>query len=85
MKAWTIHRYGSPDVLDLTEIDKPVPGDDEALVRVRTTSANPYDWHNIRGEPFIGRLMGGGLGCAAQSSASWAPTWRGRSRRSART
>lgn len=62
MKAWTIHRYGPPDVLDLTEIDKPVPGDDEALVRVRTTSANPYDWHNIRGEPLTGRLMGGGLG-----------------------
>lgn len=62
MKAWTIRRYGSPDLLDLTEIDKPVPDADEALVRVRTTSANPYDWHNIRGEPFIGRLMGGGLG-----------------------
>jgi len=59
MRAWTIHRYGSPDVLDLTEIDKPVPGDDEALVRVRTTSVNPYDWHNMRGEPFIARLMGG--------------------------
>jgi NADPH:quinone reductase-like Zn-dependent oxidoreductase len=62
VKAWTIRRYGSPDLLDLTEIDKPVPDADEALVRVRTTSANPYDWHNIRGEPFIGRLMGGGLG-----------------------
>jgi NADPH:quinone reductase-like Zn-dependent oxidoreductase len=62
VKAWTIQRYGSPDVLDLTEIDKPVPGDAEVLVRVRTTSANPYDWHNIRGEPLIGRLMGGGLG-----------------------
>jgi NADPH:quinone reductase-like Zn-dependent oxidoreductase len=62
VKAWTIQRYGSPDVLDLTELDKPVPGDDEALVRARTTSANAYDWHNIRGEPVIGRLMGGGLG-----------------------
>jgi NADPH:quinone reductase-like Zn-dependent oxidoreductase len=39
-----------------------VPGGGEVLVRVRTTSANPYDWNNIRGEPLIGRLMGGGLG-----------------------
>lgn len=61
MKAFVLRSYGSPDVLDLTDIDKPVPGDDEVLVlvRVRATSVNPYDWHNMRGEPYIGRLMGG--------------------------
>ncbi len=60
MKAFVLRSYGSPDVLALTDIDKPVPGDDEVLVRVRATSVNPYDWHNMRGEPYIGRLMGGG-------------------------
>jgi NADPH:quinone reductase-like Zn-dependent oxidoreductase len=59
MKAFVLRSYGSPDVLDLTEIDRPVPGEDEVLVRVRATSVNPYDWHNMRGEPFIARLMGG--------------------------
>ncbi|MEV4375375.1 NAD(P)-dependent alcohol dehydrogenase [Streptosporangium sp. NPDC049644] len=59
MKAFVLRAYGSPDVLDLTDVDKPVPRDDEVLVRVRATSVNPYDWHNMRGEPYIARLMGG--------------------------
>src|SRR6266498_1907849 len=59
MKAFVLRSYGSPDVLALTDIDKPVPGDGEVLVRVRATSVNPYDWHNMRGEPYIGRLLGG--------------------------
>ncbi|ACZ83630.1 NAD(P)-dependent alcohol dehydrogenase [Streptosporangium roseum] len=62
MKAFVLRSYGSPDVLDLTDIDKPVPGDDEVLVRVRATSVQPYDWHLMRGEPRIARLMGGGPG-----------------------
>ncbi|MFG1702781.1 NAD(P)-dependent alcohol dehydrogenase [Nonomuraea sp. M3C6] len=62
MKAFILRSYGSPDVLDLTEIDTPVPGDDEVLVRVRATSVQPYDWHFMRGEPYIARLMGGGPG-----------------------
>jgi NADPH:quinone reductase-like Zn-dependent oxidoreductase len=62
MKAFVLRSYGSPDVLDLTDIDQPVPGDDEVPVRVRATSVNPYDWHNMRGEPYIGRLLGGSLG-----------------------
>jgi NADPH:quinone reductase-like Zn-dependent oxidoreductase len=61
MKAFVLRSYGSPDVLDLMDIDKPVPADDEVLVRVRATSVNPYDWHSMRGEPFIARLMGLGL------------------------
>jgi NADPH:quinone reductase-like Zn-dependent oxidoreductase len=39
-----------------------VPADDEVLVRVHATSINPYDWHNMRGQPYIARLMPGGLG-----------------------
>src|SRR6266550_866217 len=62
MKAFILHSYGSADVLELTDIDKPVPADDEVLVRVRATSVNPYDWHHMRGEPRVARLMPGGLG-----------------------
>ncbi|MBB2914534.1 NADPH:quinone reductase-like Zn-dependent oxidoreductase [Streptosporangium becharense] len=62
MKAFVLRSYGSPDALELTEIDKPVPGDGEVLVRVRATSVQPYDWHLMRGEPYIARLMAGGPG-----------------------
>ncbi|WP_240778005.1 NAD(P)-dependent alcohol dehydrogenase [Nonomuraea basaltis] len=44
------------------DIDKPAPRDDEVLVRVRATSVQPYDWHLMRGEPRVARLMPGGLG-----------------------
>ncbi|GGL49585.1 NAD(P)-dependent alcohol dehydrogenase [Planomonospora parontospora] len=62
MKAFVLRSYGSTDALDLTEIDRPVPADDEVLVRVRATSVQPYDWHLMRGEPYIARLMAGGPG-----------------------
>ncbi|GGK94993.1 NADPH:quinone reductase [Planomonospora parontospora subsp. parontospora] len=62
MKAFVLRSYGSPDALQLTEIDKPVPAAGEVLVRVRATSVQPYDWHLMRGEPYIARLMGGGPG-----------------------
>jgi NADPH:quinone reductase-like Zn-dependent oxidoreductase len=62
MKAIVQDRYGSPDVLELREVDKPVPGDGEVLVRVRASSVQPYDWHHVRGEPYIARLMVGGVG-----------------------
>jgi NADPH:quinone reductase-like Zn-dependent oxidoreductase len=60
MKAFVTRSYGSP--LELTELDDPTPAPDEVLVRVRATSINPYDWHGITGEPYIARLMPGGLG-----------------------
>jgi NADPH:quinone reductase-like Zn-dependent oxidoreductase len=62
MKAFVLRSYGSPELLDLTDLDKPVPAADEALIRVRATSINPYDWHHMRGEPYIARLMPGTLG-----------------------
>ena len=62
MKAFVLRSYGSPDALDLTDLDEPVPADDEVLVRVLATSINPYDWHNMRGQPYVARLMPGGLG-----------------------
>ena len=53
------HRYGSPDVLEYTNIEKPLPGADEVLIRVRAASVNPYDWHFLRGTPTFIRLFTG--------------------------
>jgi len=51
VKAVVHRQYGSPDVLELVEIDKPEPADDEVLVRVRATSVNPADWYSMVGLP----------------------------------
>ena len=59
MKAITFDEYGSPDVLRLQEIDKPVVHEDDVLVRVRAASANPYDWHLLTGKPYLARLQFG--------------------------
>src|SRR5262249_837628 len=59
MKAITRDTYGSPDVLELREIDKPPLTPDGILVRVRAASINPYDWHMVRGIPYVVRLMEG--------------------------
>jgi NADPH:quinone reductase-like Zn-dependent oxidoreductase len=61
MKAVVYTNYGPPDVLQIKDIKKPVPNDDQVLVRVRAASVNPYDWHFIRGTPYIMRMMIGGL------------------------
>lgn len=59
MKAIVQHGYGAPnDVLKLTEVDMPAAGDQEVLVRVKASSANPWDWHFIRGEPVLMRPAG---------------------------
>ncbi len=60
MKAIVYHKYGSPDVLELKDIDMPVVRDDGVLVRVHAASINPLDWHFMRGAPYLVR-MGAGL------------------------
>ena len=61
MKAIVYHKYGSPDVLELKDVEKPTPKDDEVLVKVHAASLNAADWHLLRGKPFLVRLMGFGL------------------------
>ena len=61
MKAIVQDRYGPPDVLQLTDIDVPVPADNELLVRVHAAAVNARDWHIMRGDPYLARLV--------------APTW----------
>src|SRR5688572_33199213 len=55
MKAIVFERYGSPNVLELKEIDTPAPKDDQVLVRVQAASVNPIDWHRLRGQPLFVR------------------------------
>jgi NADPH:quinone reductase-like Zn-dependent oxidoreductase len=62
MKAFVLRSYGSADQLELADVDTPVPVGDEVLVRVRASSVNPYDWHLMRGEPYVARLMPGPMG-----------------------
>ena len=62
MKAVVHHAYGIPDqVLSVEEVAKPVPQDDEVLVRVRAASMHPDVWHVIVGYPFVMRFMGNGV------------------------
>ena len=61
MKAVVYTRYGPPNVLQLKDVEKPTPKDDEVLVRVHAASLNAYDWHALRGKPILVRLMGFGL------------------------
>ena len=61
MTAVVYRCYGSSDVLEVTEVEKPVPADNEVLVKVQVASVNPLDWHYMRGAPYIMRL-GSGLG-----------------------
>jgi NADPH:quinone reductase-like Zn-dependent oxidoreductase len=61
MKAIVQTEYGSPDVLSLQEVDKPVITANGVLVQIRATSVNAGDWHLMRGDPFLSRLMFGGI------------------------
>src|SRR5438309_3570608 len=58
MKAIVQERFGSPDVLQFVDTDPPRIGPDEVLVRVHAAALNPYDWHVLRGDPYVARLMG---------------------------
>ncbi|MFF7275501.1 zinc-binding dehydrogenase [Streptomyces griseorubiginosus] len=59
MKAVVQDRYGSVDTLELREVERPVPGAGEVLVRVHAASVNAYDWHWLHGDPKIARLAFG--------------------------
>jgi len=59
VKAIVQHRYGSPDVLELTETDEPVVGGNDVLLRVHAAAVNPLDWHNMRGLPYPLRIGNG--------------------------
>ncbi len=61
MKTIVFTEYGPPDVLNLEEVQKPAPGDDEVLVKVHAASANAADWHIMRADPFLVRVMGFGV------------------------
>jgi NADPH:quinone reductase-like Zn-dependent oxidoreductase len=61
MKAIVYTQYGPPDVLHLTEVEKPFPKEHEVLVKVHAASVNAYDWHLLTADIFLVRLMSGGL------------------------
>jgi len=59
MKAIVYTKYGSPDVLQLKEVERPTLRENEVLVKIYAASANPADWHLMRAEPFLARLENG--------------------------
>jgi NADPH:quinone reductase-like Zn-dependent oxidoreductase len=59
MKAFVYTRYGSPDVLQLTEVASPALADNQVLIKICAASVNPLDWHFMRGEPLFIRLITG--------------------------
>lgn len=59
MKAAIYTSYGPPDVVQIADVEKPVPKDDEVLMKVRAASLNPLDWHFMRGTPYAVRLVAG--------------------------
>jgi len=61
MQAIIHTKYGSPDVMVLTDVEKPTPNDDQVLVKIHAASVNALDWHLLTADIFLVRLMGLGL------------------------
>ena len=61
MKAVVYCDYGPPEVLRLEDVARPIPSDNQVLLKVRAASVNPLDWHYMRGTPYIARVMGMGF------------------------
>ena len=61
MKAMVQERFGSPDSLRFMDAERPAVGPDDVLIRVHAAALNPADWHILRGDPLVARLMGIGL------------------------
>lgn len=59
MRAVLFQNYGSADVLELREVGKPVPGEDDVLIRIHAASINEWDWSMLRGVPFANRFSAG--------------------------
>ncbi len=59
MKAIVYCDFGPADVLRLQDIEKPVPNDNQVLIKVHAASVNPYDWHFMRGTPYLMRMEAG--------------------------
>jgi len=59
MQAIEYTKYGSPDVLELNEVEKPTPKDNEVLIKIYAASVNPLDWHYLRGAPLMIRIGAG--------------------------
>jgi NADPH:quinone reductase-like Zn-dependent oxidoreductase len=66
MKAIVYRCYGGPDVLELEDIERPTPAEDQVLVKVHAASVNPYDWHFMRGKPYFMRMQAG-IGAPSES------------------
>jgi NADPH:quinone reductase-like Zn-dependent oxidoreductase len=66
MKAVVYRCYGGPEVLHVEEVPKPIPAANEVLVKVRAASVNPFEWHHMRGSPYIMR-MSTGIGAPSNS------------------
>lgn len=61
MKAIVYEKYGGTDVLQLKEIQKPIPKEDEVLIKIRAASVNSWDWDMMKGTPYLFRIVSGGL------------------------
>src|SRR5712691_3392702 len=73
MKAIVYHEYGSADVLKCEDVEKPVPKDDEVLIKVRAASVNPLDWRLMKGKPRALRKCRGCSKCRSDDRALMLP------------